>query len=296
LAATLADARNLVQDDRAPPVGGANSTAASTNIIAVLQNSGVGLIQFTHGMSHDLPAASGVRSAPGFIRTALSSKLGGPPRAARKARRGPTRPPSPQTQAPRTPAPPSAPRSAEEADDDLAKKPLLPGTEPVLPQQAADQANQVLDFLLGHDGERPIRRRDQPLPRATVLRGFADLRRVPRVLYSPRSCTTACRRRTTRRSTCRCRPSATCSSHDAVRVAGVRVGQVRSIDLDHSGRRVCGCRLNPGQAAARHGVAIRANGLLGARYVQLISRRSKDQLPDGRNDHCDARAFTNGLP
>lgn len=86
-------------------------------------------------------------------------------------------------------------------------------------------------------------------------------------------------------------------THDAVRIAGVRVGQVEAIGVGRDQRPRVQLQLDPGtRLPLGTRVVIRANGLLGARYVQLIPASSHRLLPDGTTIHGGAGSFTSGLP
>ncbi|PTL58168.1 MlaD family protein [Paraconexibacter algicola] len=83
--------------------------------------------------------------------------------------------------------------------------------------------------------------------------------------------------------------------HDPVRLGGVRVGQVRSIELAPDGGNRLRLQLEPGtKLAADTGIRIRANGLLGARFVELVPGRSDVALADGAPIKGDDRALTFG--
>jgi virulence factor Mce-like protein len=86
-------------------------------------------------------------------------------------------------------------------------------------------------------------------------------------------------------------------THDAVRVGGKRIGQVPSSDLGNDGKPRVQLQLTPGTKLPDDTtVTIRANGLLGARYVQLVPGKSTNYLKDGAVLHGGADSFTNGLP
>ncbi|MEA2169204.1 MAG: phospholipid/cholesterol/gamma-HCH transport system substrate-binding protein [Solirubrobacteraceae bacterium] len=86
-------------------------------------------------------------------------------------------------------------------------------------------------------------------------------------------------------------------SHDAVRIGGKRIGQVQKIDLGNDGRPRIDLQLTPGTKLPKDTtVTIRANGLLGARYVQLVPGKSSDFLADGATIRGGADSFTNGVP
>lgn len=86
-------------------------------------------------------------------------------------------------------------------------------------------------------------------------------------------------------------------SHDAVRVAGKRVGQVLKTDVGPGGEPRVELQLNPGtKLTADTGVRIRANGLLGARFVELVPGRSTQLLKDGGTIRGTSSSYTYGLP
>jgi len=85
--------------------------------------------------------------------------------------------------------------------------------------------------------------------------------------------------------------------HDAVRIGGVRVGQVLSIDIGSDGRPRVQLQLDPGtRLPADTSVAIRASGLLGARYVALTPGHSRRLLADGATISGGPGSYTYGLP
>jgi phospholipid/cholesterol/gamma-HCH transport system substrate-binding protein len=86
-------------------------------------------------------------------------------------------------------------------------------------------------------------------------------------------------------------------SHDAVRVAGKRVGQVLKIDVGSDGRPRVELQLEPGaKLPAGTKVQVRANGLLGARYVELVPGRGGGRLADGATIRGTDASYTYGLP
>lgn len=85
--------------------------------------------------------------------------------------------------------------------------------------------------------------------------------------------------------------------HDPVRIAGVRVGQVRGISVDHSGNARLTLQLDPDTNMLRGTrFEIRADGLLGARYVQLIPGAGPGRLPQGTTLSGNADSITYGVP
>lgn len=86
-------------------------------------------------------------------------------------------------------------------------------------------------------------------------------------------------------------------SHDAVRVAGKRVGQVLDTDIGSDGQPRIKLQLNPGtKLPADSKVLIRANGLLGARYVELKPGKSSALLEAGDVLRGTEASYTYGLP
>jgi virulence factor Mce-like protein len=86
--------------------------------------------------------------------------------------------------------------------------------------------------------------------------------------------------------------------HDPVRIAGVRVGQVKHVGIDDATRRArVELQIEPGtEIPVDTDVKVRANGLLGARYVQLIPGRSAELVDDGATLRSRADALTFGVP
>jgi ABC-type transporter Mla subunit MlaD len=71
--------------------------------------------------------------------------------------------------------------------------------------------------------------------------------------------------------------------HDDVRIAGQRVGQVSSLSITRAGVARVGLQIEPSTSVlpADTTVQIRAAGLLGARYVELIPGTSSRRLSWG---------------
>lgn len=143
----------------------------------------------------------------------------------------------------------------------------------------------------------PKRRRDQPLARATVLRGlllvalFLGIAYIALRLYSGVPGVKYEKVFVSAPSVGNLLP------HDAVRIGGKRVGQVYSIDLGEDGQPRVRLQLNPGtQMPEGTTVSIRANGLLGARFIQLIPGDAEENLPAGATIEADDESLTFGLP
>lgn len=85
--------------------------------------------------------------------------------------------------------------------------------------------------------------------------------------------------------------------HDPVRIAGVRVGQVASISATDDGRARIRVQLEPRtRLAADTTAAIRANGLLGARYLELLPGKAATPLAQDATIRVGEGAMTYGLP
>jgi virulence factor Mce-like protein len=84
--------------------------------------------------------------------------------------------------------------------------------------------------------------------------------------------------------------------HDQIRIAGVRVGQVLGTTIGEDGRARLKLQLEPDtDIPADTKIAIRANGLLGARYVQLVPGHSTKLLPDDAVIRGGASSLTPGV-
>jgi virulence factor Mce-like protein len=85
--------------------------------------------------------------------------------------------------------------------------------------------------------------------------------------------------------------------HDPVRMAGVQVGQVIGESTTPGGAARVKLQINPGtQVPVDTQVAIRANGLLGARYVQLVTGASTQALRSGATIAGPSTALSFGVP
>jgi phospholipid/cholesterol/gamma-HCH transport system substrate-binding protein len=85
--------------------------------------------------------------------------------------------------------------------------------------------------------------------------------------------------------------------HDQVRIAGVRVGQVQRTAITPDGRARVTLQLEPGtKVPTGTTVSVRANGLLGARYVQLVPGTGTMTLARGATLRAGDNALTYGVP
>lgn len=85
--------------------------------------------------------------------------------------------------------------------------------------------------------------------------------------------------------------------HDPIRVDGVRVGQVRSVSTTDDGKAALRLQLEPGtKLPVDSTLVVRANGLLGGRFVQLIPGRSTRLVADGGTVRPAERSLTFGVP
>jgi phospholipid/cholesterol/gamma-HCH transport system substrate-binding protein len=85
--------------------------------------------------------------------------------------------------------------------------------------------------------------------------------------------------------------------HDPVRIAGVRVGQVQAKAITPGGDVRLKLQIEPGVSLpAGTKVALRASGLLGARYVQLLPGHDARSLASGMTIRAPRKALTYGVP
>jgi phospholipid/cholesterol/gamma-HCH transport system substrate-binding protein len=144
---------------------------------------------------------------------------------------------------------------------------------------------------------RNRRRRDEPLARVTVLRGSLVLASFAGLVYLALSVYNGVPTANYATYKVSVPTIGNLLEHDAVRIAGKRVGQVSAIDLGADGRPLVKLQLDPGTKLPRDTrVVIRANGLLGARYVELTPGHDRALLAHGATIRGGTRSFTNGLP
>lgn len=86
-------------------------------------------------------------------------------------------------------------------------------------------------------------------------------------------------------------------AHDPVRIAGVQVGQISGITVQPDGDARVALQIDPGtKLPTGTTFALRANGLLGSRYVQLLPGHGKGQLPWGTTLKGGFDSLTYGVP
>jgi len=86
-------------------------------------------------------------------------------------------------------------------------------------------------------------------------------------------------------------------AHDPVRIAGVQVGQVSGISVTQTGDARLALQINSGtKLPSGTTFALRANGLLGSRYVQLVPGHGSTELASGTTLHGGADALSYGVP
>lgn len=86
-------------------------------------------------------------------------------------------------------------------------------------------------------------------------------------------------------------------SHDQVRIAGARVGQILGRDVGEDGRPRIELQIEPGISLPQDTkVAVRGAGLLGARYVELIPGKATAELAESTTIKGTDGSYTFGLP
>jgi phospholipid/cholesterol/gamma-HCH transport system substrate-binding protein len=84
-------------------------------------------------------------------------------------------------------------------------------------------------------------------------------------------------------------------AHDPVRIGGARVGQVAKVGTSGDGQAALRLQLNPGTKLTRDTkITIRANGLLGARFVELVPGAPGPDLPAGAVIRGDSQSLSYG--
>lgn len=144
---------------------------------------------------------------------------------------------------------------------------------------------------------RPLRRRDHPRPRATVIRGSLVVTVLALLGVLMLSLYNGVPTKDYEKVYVSAPIIGNLLAHDAVRVSGKRIGQVLSADIGPDGNPRLELQLDPGTTLpADTQVKLRANGLLGARYVELVPGKSEQQLAAGATITGNDASYTNGVP
>jgi len=220
------------------------------NIIAVLQN-WARAIQFQRRHEPQSSAARVVRTRL-YDRITSNSAARRAPRASTP--RGRTRPPPRRPRRPRPPpdAAERRPIQLKKPIDDLAKEAAAAWHRAGPAQQAAARPTKSSTSSGAMMAKRPIRRRDQPLPRATSPARLADLRRVPRRPL-PRHAAVQRRLPTAdyKKVYVSVPTSATCSPRRGPRRRACASARCGASTSTTAGRPRVRCRLNPGTRLPR---------------------------------------------
>lgn len=141
------------------------------------------------------------------------------------------------------------------------------------------------------------RRRDTEPPARSLVKGLATLAALGAVIYIGLTAYNGVPGRRYSYVEARVPAIGNLIRHDPVRIAGVRVGQVQTLGLDGAGHPRIKLQIEPGvHLPSDTDVRVRANGLLGARYVQLIPGTSTTMLRDGSTLTAAPDALSFGVP
>jgi virulence factor Mce-like protein len=144
---------------------------------------------------------------------------------------------------------------------------------------------------------RRTRRRDVESPWRTSVKGLIVLAVIGFFVYVGVSSYNGVPFRHYRSLTVEVSDTGNLIEHDPVRIAGVQVGQVTGESATRGGRARVSLQIDPGTRIPQGTqVMIRTNGLLGARYVQLIPSTSRRLLPSGALIVGTAGTLTDGVP
>lgn len=144
---------------------------------------------------------------------------------------------------------------------------------------------------------RTRRRRDRPKPTATVIRGVLVIALASAAMYQLLQLYNGVPTRDYETAFVSVPNVGNLLPHDFVRIGGKRVGQVIDVDLGSDGRPRVELQLDPGtKLPADTTVRIRANGLLGARYIELNPGDERRLLPAGGTIQGGESSYTLGLP
>jgi phospholipid/cholesterol/gamma-HCH transport system substrate-binding protein len=142
---------------------------------------------------------------------------------------------------------------------------------------------------------RRTRRYDQESPRRVIVRGALVLAIVGVLLYLAAASYNGVPGRSYRYVDAVVPELGSLIRHDPVRIGGVRVGQVASIDAAPRGEARIHMQIEPGtKIPADTKILIRANGLLGARIIELHPGRAPD-IRDGQVLRGDDNSLTYGV-
>jgi virulence factor Mce-like protein len=140
------------------------------------------------------------------------------------------------------------------------------------------------------------RRTEAPSRRSVVLKGFATLGVIAAFLAFAVTAIKGVPGRDYTTMYVNAPETGSLRGHDKVAIGGVRVGQVVRITSRETGARV-ELQLEPGLSLPRDTqVRIRANGLLGARYVQLIPGSDRLTLADSSTLTAAKDSLTASVP
>lgn len=140
---------------------------------------------------------------------------------------------------------------------------------------------------------RPRRRYDQEPPRRVIVRGLVVLAGLAVFLWLGASSYNGVPGRDYRYVDAVVPQLGSLISHDPVRIGGVRVGQVASIHAAPRGEARLNLQLEPGTSVPQGtAIRIRANGLLGARFVELVPAEGNPPLAAGASLRGNANTLT----
>ncbi|MGE4425388.1 MAG: MlaD family protein [Solirubrobacteraceae bacterium] len=143
---------------------------------------------------------------------------------------------------------------------------------------------------------RPRRRRDTDSPSVVLVRGAAVIAFLGLLLWLALLLTEGVPLRETTDVTVIADDAGSLAVTDPVRIGGASVGRVVGKHAAAAGKVEIELRLDPGiSLPADSSVAIRANGLLGARYVQLLPGTSTRRIKSGGTVRGSSDALTYGV-
>jgi virulence factor Mce-like protein len=144
---------------------------------------------------------------------------------------------------------------------------------------------------------RGKRRRDSALPGPTVLKGLIVLALIGGLIYLSVTFIDGVPLERYHYFNVDAPQVGDLAQHDEVSIGGVRVGQVASVKALTDGDAQIRLQIDPGTKLPTGTTAlIRANGLLGARYVQLIAGKQSTDLKAGATITAGSNSLTYGVP